>query len=354
MKYAATLLCLICHWMQQKQHATDAFVTHLRFHQNHHVIHRTNHVLSGVRVEGVDYVIEEGGVEYEEDDDDDETDMSNADLLEVAKLEKELLATARAKLKSIELKAPSAAYAETLSTDGVVRINQCISPEQCALLASHITNELKISLAQVDRGEVNALDRFSSLLSSSNRYDFKLPLDDTIQSCLKGLFRKGTVLGSTLSSTIGDKAELFELAAFVTLPGADRQCVHADTIFTKQPVVFTIALALQDVTEDMGPTLFFPETHTKQMHRSFDNAKTKDRFLLKTPHKLSLLQTGDVHLYDSRCLHCGTENLSNRPRVLFYVSFRNPKAGKQGDDFWNVASIRPENSGQYALKQFMA
>jgi ectoine hydroxylase-related dioxygenase (phytanoyl-CoA dioxygenase family) len=179
-------------------------------------------------------------------------------------------------------------------------------------------------------------------------------MDDTVQSCLKGLFRKGSALGTTLSSTMGDKAELFELAAFVTLPGADRQVVHADTLFTKQPALFTVALALQDITEDMGPTLFFPGTHTKPMHRLFDNAKTKDQLLLKTPHKLSLLQTGDIHVYDSRCLHCGTPNQSDRPRVLFYASFRNPRAGKQGEDFWNVASLRPEYAGQYTLKQFMS
>ena len=353
----AAFLCVIWLTLQQKKMATDAFISHARCHRTSHLlVRRTNHVLPLVgRVEGVDYVIEDAGNESEEAEDDDETDMSNADLLEVATHERELLATARAKLKSIDLKAPPSGYAETLATDGVVRINQCIPPDQCALLATHITHQLDLAIAQVDRGELDALDRFSSLLSSSNRYDFKLPMDDTISACLKGLFRKGGALGTTLSTTIGDKAELFELAAFVTLPGADRQVVHGDTLFTKEAVLFTVALALQDVTEDMGPTLFFPETHTSKMHRLFDNEKTKDALLLKTPHKLSLLSTGDIHVYDSRCLHCGTENLSARPRILFYATFRNPKAGsKQGEDFWNVASIRSEYAGQYTLKQFMS
>ena len=65
-------------------------------------------------------------------------------------------------------------------------------------------------------------------------------------------------------------------------------------------------------------------------------------------------------MYDSRCLHCGTENRSDKPRILFYATFRNNADISKGignkeqqDDYWNVASIRPEYVGKYTLRDFM-
>ena len=82
--------------------------------------------------------------------------------------------------------------------------------------------------------------------------------------------------------------------------------------------------------------------------------------MTKHPHKLSLLTTGDVSIYDTRCLHCGTENQSDKPRILLYATFRNSADVQKGiggkdqqDDYWNVASIRPEYVGKYTLRDFM-
>ena len=169
-----------------------------------------------------------------------------------------------------------------------------------------------------------------------------------------------------MAGLMTEDCELFELAAFYTAPGAGRQVVHADTLFTNNPVLFTVAVALQEIAEEMGPTLFLPSTHTKAIHRKFHNVKSKDSVLLTKPHKLSLLKIGDVSVYDSRVLHCGTENVSDNVRILMYATFRSLSgtkgfkgskgfADKQDDeeDFWNVASIRPEYVGKYKLKDFM-
>ena len=43
------------------------------------------------------------------------------------------------------------------------------------------------------------------------------------------------------------------------------------------PLPATTLVALQDITEDMGPTLFLPDTHTKAMHKKFDGSKSKGR-----------------------------------------------------------------------------
>ena len=41
---------------------------------------------------------------------------------------------------------------------------------------------------------------------------------------------------------------------------------------------------------------------------------------LRKPHMLSLLSQGSAALFDSRLLHCGGANRSNRPRVIFYFT----------------------------------
>ena len=41
---------------------------------------------------------------------------------------------------------------------------------------------------------------------------------------------------------------------------------------------------------------------------------------LRKPHMLSLLSQGSAALFDSRLLHCGCANRSNRPRVIFYFT----------------------------------
>ena len=96
----------------------------------------------------------------------------------------------------------------------------------------------------------------------------------------------------------------------------------------------------------MGPTLFLPATHTAEAHAAFftydnfelafdsadddddaDGAAGKEEDdELEAKRCAALLETwsawradlgtGDVSLFDSRCLHAGAANSSPRPRVL--------------------------------------
>jgi Phytanoyl-CoA dioxygenase (PhyH) len=322
-------------------------------------------------------------------EDEDEGVNDEEDLRKIASHEEEVLAIARGKheKETINLQAPTKCSKvncqEALLTDGVVRIDKVTSEGLANSLARFITDELERSIKEVESGKVDVFERFSALLSNSNRWDLKLPIgsvlgdkgesiasvsaststsstviDDSsiVMMSLKEIFRKDGVLGPTLANIMGDKCELFELAAFYTATGAPRQVLHADTLWTKTPALFTCTVALQDVTEDMGPTLFIPGSFTKEMHKKFDSedVKVKDGVLLKNPHKLSTLSIGDAAVYDSRVLHCGTPNKSEKSRILFYATFRNPKGPGKDSDFWNVASIRPEYVGKFKLKDFLS
>ena len=78
-------------------------------------------------------------------------------------------------------------------------------------------------------------------------------------------------LREAFSGTLGDDAELFELAALVSDPRAPRQPAHPDTPFRPNDgaAIITAFVALQDIDEDMGPTIYLPGTHTREAHTAF-------------------------------------------------------------------------------------
>ena len=110
-------------------------------------------------------------------------------------------------------------------------------------------------------------------------------------------------------------------------PGAPRQPIHPDNAWTKQPVLYTAFIALQDINEEMGPTLFLPKTQTKEAHKQFlcSDISVRRHFLeKKVEYRTSMLRKGDVQIMDSRILHAGLNNCSQQRRTLFYFTIRNP------------------------------
>ena len=84
------------------------------------------------------------------------------------------------------------------------------------------------------------------------------------------------------SSSDEKQIELLELAALVSDPQSSRQPVHPDTNYRQNLCAVTTFIALQNVTEAMGPTLFIPETNTLEAHKSFqENLAPGPRILLK-------------------------------------------------------------------------
>ena len=240
---------------------------------------------------------------------------------------------------------------DDMQSFGVIRIDNVLDSETVFMLKEFVSRELDVARAKNKMWD----DYFSSSLAGKNRWDFKLPMETIVQQSLKHMLKVGAPLGDLLESLTGENGELFELASFITYPGAGRQVIHSDTLYTKRPVLFTCTVALQDIEESMGPTVLLPSSHTKLVHKKFDNSKTCDELLATFPHVLSTLSSGSVTVYDSRILHCGSANNSDsKSRILFYFSFVNPAGFEEDDDSWNVASIRSENKGKYCLRDFRA
>lgn len=240
--------------------------------------------------------------------------------------------------------------AKFLEAQGCVGVEKVLSEETCGELLAHV------NAAIANDSEDRANPNFGNVYSRKNRFDYKLDLKHpTVRKAAK---EASSNLRQILAKTCGNRnmggsssdenqIELLELAALVSDPQSSRQPVHPDTNYRQNLCAVTTFIALQNVTEAMGPTLFIPETNTLEAHKSFqENLELGGPSLLKQNVK-ALLKTGDASVFDSRLLHCGTENVSEKRRVLFYITYGPKNAENPNRGF---STIREEFRGRYTLE----
>ena len=247
-------------------------------------------------------------------------------------------------------KGPSTAQAvRTLNNEGVVRLNGILSSSTAAILREEILTRRddaydSISSSGEDDNKEDWRKYFADVLLKRNRCDLLLPFDGNkiLQLALHEILVSSNKLSSMLTNAMGsDDATLYELAALISEPGSPRQPVHPDNPYQEHSPLYTVFIALQDITHEMGPTIFLPKTNTAISHDQYNNISQRDAFLEESPSVSALLNTGDASLFDSRTMHCGGTNdeLDGDTRVLLYMSFRNPRATEQ---IGNVGSIMPD------------
>ena len=236
-----------------------------------------------------------------------------------------------------------------LKSHGVVHVAGVLSQSAAARLRQHVDDSLatalqdarhdiEIAVREQDRRQHGSSEyyedvvsltkrvldkRFGDVLSSTNRHDLKLdPASSVVREASAQVL---DALRPTLQAQLGADARLYELAALVVDPGALAQPLHPDTPFRngESAVVLTAFVALQDIDATMGPTLFFPGTHTAEAHALFrSGTRSASKLKAVRPTWQGSIRSGDATLYDSRLLHGGGANTSPRRRVLFYLSFR--------------------------------
>lgn len=254
-----------------------------------------------------------------------------------------------------------AAVAAALEADGVVRIQGVLPLNQASEVRDWIDTSLESALSDTsghDEFGEEWCARFGNVLSRPNRHDLMLELDaPPVRVALSQLL---SALHPVITRRLGADAELYELAALISLPGSARQPVHPDTPIVpgkgtdEGATILTAFCAVQDIDETMGPTIFLPGTHNAEAHASFftyenfdlafdascdddddgggsDGDRNEDeraarvaaadKQLEKWRTWRGELRAGDVSLFDSRCLHAGGANTSDRRRILFYCSF---------------------------------
>lgn len=222
-------------------------------------------------------------------------------------------------------------HAKTLRKSGVVRIDNVLTDELADATRNYVM-ELKD-----DRESA----QFANVLLRTNRCDLKLPLSDTVASALYHVIYESPVL-ATIETILGDTGVLHELSCLISSPGSQRQVMHPDTPMlpnVDHPSLLTCFIALQDISVEMGATVYLPNTHNEASHKKFKD--DKDELLKTTPHTVAVLPKGSCAVFDSRTLHCGTANVSNMERAIFYFSIRHDDVPNPG----NPPSIRDDLKG---------
>ena len=243
------------------------------------------------------------------------------------------------KAMSTRLKDSSLLVNAVLLRDGCVSISDVISSQTASELLTYINKEKQHTEDQIETQEADYDDRFGAVNNRRNRADMFLPYAEPIVQ--KALKEAATNLSPLLleMDNMKDTGNLHELSCIISDPGSPTQCIHCDTPWLPNVApLYTFFIALQDVEDDMGHTLYLPKTHVKQAHDIFNaGIKQKENLIAASPPVKTKLTKGDVVIFDSRVLHCGGPNTSEqRPfpgneegtqgtrgarRVLFYFTF---------------------------------
>ena len=139
----------------------------------------------------------------------------------------------------------------------------------------------------------------------------------------------------------------------ISRPGATSQPFHPDIIWQHpEPSALVVWIALCDVSREMGPILLLPRTHTRMAHAVFQH--TRDPRAAADAVGCAegagpLLRRGDALVMDSRVLHCGLANCSDRDRTLFYCTFRRA-ADRSSDAEWSQSSLRESLRDHHTLE----
>lgn len=252
---------------------------------------------------------------------------------------------------------PSSELAAVVRSVGVARASRVLSKNTAAALREFVLAEVERSEAEVASGAAEERERFSAVLSGQTgddaprtRWDVRLPLSPEVCAAVDELLKGETAPLAFAFGRLagGGRAELWELAAIVSAPGSAPQQLHADTLFSAEPCLFTAFVALQPVTREMGPTCFVPASHTREADAAMrtpdpekGEAGAGAQFLAGAAAKLGCMDTGDATLYDSRLLHAGGPNCGQASRVLLYLTFRHVNANARELGNEAAHSIRP-------------
>ena len=103
----------------------------------------------------------------------------------------------------------------------------------------------------------------------------------------------------------------------------------------------------------MGHTQFLPSTHTPSAHELWNVAgrspSLKEKFIAAQPAVQSGLRRGDIAIFDSRVLHCGCANESDKRRVLFYFTVSRAQRWPLPGGLHGSNSVREEDRWQWRL-----
>ena len=240
--------------------------------------------------------------------------------------------------------------------NGLLRLNNMLPTSDTSVLKHYVDHLLEAGIESVGGTKGTPfLHLFGPVMVRQNRFDVLLPIDKIVLPIVQRIMSH---LSNVLIELTGADTCLCELSALVSDPQSPGQPVHHDTaLFEGSNRRMSLLVALQDVHEDMGPTIFFPSTNTEEWHINYMNrGKELEDLLENDNHMMGVLNEGDAVLYDTNLLHCGSANRANKRknqggivpearRTLLVVSVQVENQLNAGDH----SNIRPGYRGKFRI-----
>eukprot|EP01041_Mallomonas_annulata_P010739 gene10739-22436_t len=259
-----------------------------------------------------------------------------------------------------------AVLGKLLEREGCIGVPNVLSSETVDELLAYVNNENEQAKQAVLDNKIPFNDRFGGVNCRGlngpfgQRQDMYLPMSSPIVR--KALSEVINNLLPLLQETVTINGMFHEISSLVSDPGAPRQCIHADTIVLPCPQypsvsmepLYTFFIALQDVEDNMGHTVFLPRTHTPAAHLLWNtNQKQKEQFISNNVAVQSQLKKGDVAIFDSRILHCGRSNSSSKRRALFYFTLSKQQNWPLPNGLHGSNSVRKEDLFKWQIKDVL-
>jgi len=227
----------------------------------------------------------------------------------------------------------ASAIRDAVLDHGVALVKDMVSKDvldACAAVVTARWDACKAALgAKTPPLLFNGIDRFEYaevVHRSDGRYDMKVP--EEVRSALAGapwLAAVEALLGP-------DYAPLYD-SAIVSVPSAKTQEMHCDNghLFphseehVRTPHCVTVICPLIDVTEDNGPTEFWPGSHYEAVAKEMFEERARTGAHIPSKSSLQLAgAVGDCILFDTRTVHRGMANAAKEKRPILYIAYARP------------------------------
>jgi Phytanoyl-CoA dioxygenase (PhyH) len=280
-------------------------------------------------------------------------------------------------------------YVNALTSDGVIRINHVLSKELCdaclkftnqALVDEQETSSEHNQQQPKQQSNNDVADDtmlFGNVFEREHRFDMYLRPTGVIHTSLQSLLNCQSPLGKLFSALLvtsidtdgteevsnakGNQviiplvAPFHELSCLISDPGSIAQPLHPDSLYyPNQAPLWTVFVALQNVSSDMGGTVVVPGTHTMKFHDQLGPSSNNEfRSLVKKEcsYQRADLSIGDCIVMDARTFHYGSANTSDQRRTLLYFTIRNPYHVQRG--YPHCGSLYPDLDGTLTTAQYI-
>ena len=248
-----------------------------------------------------------------------------------------------------------------LEQHGCGLVRGVLSAELCQRLQTFVDSHLEMvqnaveSENDTERRQSLLQEHFGTVRDRQHRWDLKLPLNSTVE---EAVHQAVLALQPLLEGTVQAGGALVELSCLITDPGAPRQNVHVDTGGWKTACapLLTTFIALQEISDAMGPTILFPGTHDDPyLQQWLSVLPGADR----SPEQFgggvhATCTAGSAVLMNSRLLHCGGANLQTESggsrRRLFYMTWQKPGNTNHGSTY----TMKDALVGRHRVQDFLS